>query len=44
MPEASLPDPGSVSPHAPIHSPDVSFGSHFFFCSSLPARYVCPVH
>ena len=30
MPEASLPDPGSVSPHAPIHSPEVSFGSHSF--------------
>ena len=38
MPEASLPEPGSVRPQAAIHSPEVSFGSHFFFCSSLPAR------
>ncbi|MNC94826.1 hypothetical protein D3C83_117840 [compost metagenome] len=37
-PPASLPEPGSVSPHAPIHSPEVSLGSHFFFCASLPAR------
>ena len=37
-PEASLPEPGSVRPHAPIHSPVESLGSHFFFCSLFPAR------
>src|SRR6185436_1531779 len=32
---ASLPVPGSVNPHAPIHSAVASFGKYFFFCSSF---------
>src|SRR5215467_6677279 len=35
---ASEPDEGSVSPHAPIHSPVASFGMYFLFCASFPAR------
>ena len=33
---ASDPASGSVSAKAAINSPVASFGSHFFFCSSLP--------
>ena len=36
-PPASDPEPGSVSPHAPINSPVASLGMYFRFCSSLPA-------
>ena len=35
---ASDPASGSVSPNAPRISPDVSFGSHSCFCSSVPNR------
>src|ERR1700758_5066556 len=35
---ASEPDEGSVSPHAPIHSPVASFETYFFFCASQPAK------
>ena len=34
---ASDPEPGSVSPHAPMNSPVASLLMYFFFCSSLPA-------
>src|SRR5688572_500703 len=40
---ASLPVPGSVNPHAPIHSADANFGKYFFFCSSFPKLRICPV-
>ena len=36
MPPASEPEPGSVNPHAPSHSPLASFGIQRFFCASLP--------
>ena len=38
-PRASEPDPVSLSPYAPIDSPDSSFGRYFRFCSSVPNRY-----
>ena len=34
--DGSLPTSGSVSPKQPIASPAAIFGSHSFFCSSLP--------
>src|SRR4030095_3192150 len=40
---ASLPVPGSVNPHAPIHSAVASFGKYFFFCSSFAKLKICPV-
>src|SRR5271154_2034147 len=43
-PPASEPEPGSVSPHAPSHSPLASFGIHRFLCSSLPASIMWFVH
>ncbi len=33
---ASEPQPGSVSPMQPIHSPVASFGRYFSFCASVP--------
>src|ERR1700761_4756593 len=36
-PPASEPEPGSVSPHAPSHSPLASLGMYLCFWSSLPA-------
>src|SRR5271167_4973271 len=43
-PPASEPDPGSVSPHAPSHSPPASLGIHRFRCSSFPASMMWFVH
>ncbi len=36
MPAASEPEPGSVRPQAPSHSPVASLGRYFFFWASLP--------
>src|ERR1700744_4911441 len=44
IPPASEPDPGSVSPHAPSHSPLASFGIQRFFCASLPPIMMWVVH
>ncbi len=44
VPPASDPDSGSVSAHAPIHSPEASFGMYAFFCASLPAVLMWLVH
>jgi hypothetical protein len=43
LPE-SLPEPGSVNPHAPNLRPEARSGTYFFFCSSLPNFMMCPVH
>ena len=37
---ASEPEEGSVNPHAPMNSPEASFGMYFFFCASLPATKI----
>src|SRR5690349_6452636 len=39
---ASEPVPGSVNPHAPIHSPVASLERYFFFCTSFPNSSICP--
>ena len=43
-PWASVPAPGSVSPKAPIHSPEHSLGRYFFFCSSVPFSKMGAAH
>src|ERR1044071_3215807 len=40
MAAASEPEPGSVNPNAPIHSPEQSFGRYFSFCSSVPSSQI----
>ncbi len=42
-PAASDPEPGSVSAHAPSHSPVASFGRYFCFCASFPNVRMCAV-
>ena len=51
MPPGLLPWSGSVRPKQPILVPAASWGSHFFFCSSLPyfqmgyiTRLPCTLH
>ncbi len=39
-PAASEPEPGSVNPHAPSHSPEASRGTHLRRCSSFPATKI----
>ena len=43
IPPESLPEPGSVSPHAPSFLPDARSGTYFFFWASLPKSMMCPV-
>jgi hypothetical protein len=40
VPPASVPQPGSVRPNAPIRSPVTSRGSHSAFCASVPKRAI----
>ena len=43
MPAESEPLPGSVSAHAPSHSPVASFGRYCCFCAAFPNMRMCEV-
>ena len=44
IPAASLPEVGSVSPHAPIFSPRTSGTRYRCFCASVPNSEMCDEH